>query len=123
MSGSAAHDLFNAVMGRTLSMTLVRSPAPVLLDLSVLSPLQHHRGFLALVVLKPGSSYSKMSKPCTRKVDETPKAWGPEATLVLTHTQAVTSKNRGAPKMVLSPEFCYDGLVGIDPYGQGSSTA
>ena len=42
--------------------------------------------------------------------------------LLLTHIQAVTSENRGAPEIVLSPEFCCDGLVIIDPDGQGSRT-
>lgn len=64
-------------MGRTLGMTLVRSPAPVLLDPFVLSPLQHHSGVIALVVLKPGPPHSKMSKLCTQRAHETLKAWGP----------------------------------------------
>ena len=40
VSGPAAHDLFHAVMGRTLSMTQVSSLAPGLLD-PVSSPHQH----------------------------------------------------------------------------------
>lgn len=63
VSGPAAHDLFHAVMGRTLSMTLVRFLFPVLFNTFVPSLHQQHSGVMTLVELKSGSPHSKMSKP------------------------------------------------------------